>query len=143
MPVNDVTATWREAGRVGGLYVVRSTLPGFEDRVRVGAGGNHGGRHGLAGRLRNHGGARPAVPDNSTHEFKPWAVVRAWTLEGWTASEINDGEHCLYRPFLIRFRRLVGDRRDDSIFIVPVDAELDDLFAEAEADLLLMEQLRL
>lgn len=142
MAVEDVTRDWKKAGNVGGLYVVRSIRDGFEDHLRIGAGGNHGGRNGLAGRLRLHGGARPAKPDNCTVEFKPWSVVRAWTLEGWTASEINDGEHCLYRPFLIRFRRLVTERRDDSIFIVPVDAELDDLFAEAEKDLKRMEMLR-
>lgn len=140
--VRDVTTDWREQGNVGGLYVIRSGREGFGDRLRIGAGGNHGGARGLAGRLRLHGGARPKAPENLTLEYKPWRVLRAWTLEGWTASEINDGEHCLYRPFLIRFRRLVDQRRADSIFLVPVDADLAGLFAEAEHDLRRMEELR-
>jgi hypothetical protein len=104
MPIRNVTTTWRENSRDGGLYVVRSTKPGSHEKVRIGAGGNNGGVDGLRTRLRKHGRKGPKTSTLATHDHQPYAdVLLALALDGWTAPEIDDGEHVLYRPFLVRF----------------------------------------
>jgi hypothetical protein len=143
MPIRDVTTTWAETPNVGGLYVVRSTRAGSDDKVRIGAGGNHGGKEGLRGRLERHASPPPKTATFATHDHQPYSLVlRAWALEGWSAAEIEDGEHIVYRPFLVRFPRLVADRADRSIFLIPPDADLSAVFAEIDADLHTMERLR-
>lgn len=143
MPIRNVTTTWKKDAKDGGLYVVRSTKPGSHDKVRIGAGGNHGGQDGLRTRLKKHNSPPPKNATLGTHDHQPYGdVLFALALDGWSAPEIDDGEHVLYRPFLIRFPRLVGGLKDKSIFVVPLDADLTDLFAEAEDDLRAMEKLR-
>lgn len=143
MPIRNVTTTWKKDTQDGGLYVVRSTKPGSYDKVRIGAGGNHGGRAGLRTRLMKHARMGPKTATLATHDHQPYGdVLLALALDGWSAPEIDDGEHVLYRPFLIRFPRLVGGLKDKSIFVVPLDADLTDLFAETEEDLRAMEKLR-
>lgn len=143
MTVRNVTATWRAEAGTRGVYIVRSTKPGSEDKLRIGAGGNHGGKGGLKGRLLKHGQSPPKVATFGTHDHQPYKhVVAAWALDGWSASEVNDAEHLAYRPFLVRFPRADGCRPDTSIFLVPPDANLESLVAEIQTDLLSLDALR-
>lgn len=71
MPIRKVTTTWREESRDGGLYVVRSTKPGSENKVRIGAGGNHGGGDGLRKRLAKHASKGPKTSTLGTHDHQP------------------------------------------------------------------------
>ncbi len=141
--VRDVTTTWERDRAGGGLYVVRSTKPGSEDKLRIGAGGNHGGAGGIFSRLRKHRSPPPKAAMYGTHDHQPYGIVeRAWSLEGWLPPEIEDGEHCLYRPFLVRYPRLVGERTDRSLFIVDPGEDLTGIFEQVTADLEQMEELR-
>ncbi len=140
----EITTDWRKRPKVNGLYVVRSEQLADDGRVRirVGAGGNRRGKNGVQGRLARHGHAPPAHPGNNTLRYRRWKPIWVWSLEGWDASEVNDAEHLLYRPFLLRFRRLSSDALDDSIFLVPADRDLRPIFAEVESDLQTMAKLR-
>jgi len=87
--------------------------------VRIGAGGNKGGASGIFGRLTKHAKPWRDTPEYETHVLQPFDVVHAWALDGWTQEEINDGERCLWRAFLVRFPKHRGRYKDKSIFVVP------------------------
>jgi hypothetical protein len=140
----EITANWRQRPKVSGLYVVLSEqlADDARARIRIGAGGNRRGKNGVQGRLAAHGHSRPSDPRNNTLRFRRWKPLWVWSLEGWDASEVNDAEHLLYRPFLLRFRRLSSDALDDSIFLVPADEDLRPVLAKVEDDLHAMAKLR-
>lgn len=115
---------------------MRSTVTGYEDRVRIGAGGNKGGTHGLLGRLRSHIKPWRQEADCETHKLQPFEVVHAWSLADWTQEQINDAEWCLWRAFLLRYSKHRGTSKDKSIFVVPTDQTLEDVIQLVEADLL-------
>lgn len=139
--IRDVTDCWDAERIVGGVYIVRSTVDGRRDRVRIGAGGIKGGRKFIYRRLSNHRKRRPAAPKYETHLCQPFDVVHAWGLAGWTPAQIEDAEHCLYRAFLRRFPKHRGDLPDKSLFVVPEGQDLTDIIAEVGADLDIIEGL--
>lgn len=117
------------------MYIVRSTVSGFENRVRTGAGGNKGGTLGLLGRLRSHLKPWRQSAECETHKLQPFEVVHAWSLDGWNQEQINDAEWCLWRAFLLRYPKHRGTLKDKSIFIVPKDDDLTDVVQIVDADL--------
>ncbi|MCT8003730.1 hypothetical protein NZL82_17805 [Sphingomonas sanguinis] len=114
---------------------MRSTVSGYEDRVRIGAGGNKGGTLGLLSRLRSHVKPWRKEADCETHKLQPFEVVHAWSLADWTQEQINDAEWCLWRAFLLRYPKHRGTSKDKSIFIVPTDQTLADVVQLVEANL--------
>jgi hypothetical protein len=139
--IRDVTTSWRAERIAGGLYILRWTIDGLRDRVRIGAGGNKGGKEGIYLRLSNHRSAAPPAPRSETHRCRPFDVVHAWQLAGWTPTQIEDAEHCLYRTFLMRFPRHRGALPDRSLFVVPEDQDLSGIIAAVERDLHVIEAL--
>ena len=67
--------------------------------------------------------------------------ARCFTAD-WTAAELAIGEICLYRAFAVRFPRKTDGLPDKSLFVVPEDADLAALLAEARADFEAVERLR-
>jgi hypothetical protein len=139
--IRDVTHCWESERTAGGLYIVRSTIEGLRDRVRLGAGGNHGGKRGIYLRLSNHRKPRPSQWRYETHRCRPFRVVHAWQLGGWSPRQIEGAEHCLYRAFLMRFRKHRGTLPDRSLFVVPEHVDLAGIIAEVDHDLHVIEGL--
>jgi hypothetical protein len=82
-----------------------------------------------------HGRVRVDAPTRETHVLAPFKVLHAWLTNGWTGPQIQEGETCLYRAFLIRFPRHIGTLPDASLFVVPHDCDLEPVIAEVEAEL--------
>ena len=77
-----------------------------------------------------------------THECGPYELICAWELDDWAAVELANGEHCMYRTFAIRFPRRTEGLPDDSLVLVPEEADLAPVLAEVQRDLEAIERLR-
>lgn len=141
---NSGSPAWRKEPGVRGLYVVQSEHLTDDGRVRirVGAGGNKRGKNGVKSRIQTHGHACPKYPTNNTLSYRRWSPIKVWGLDGWEPSEVTDAEHILYRPFLLRFRRMPGTGLDDSIFIIDDTEDLAPIFSEVDRELYVMSRLR-
>jgi len=140
--VRDVTADWRQRKSRNGLYVVRGRNAPYRGTVRVGAGGIKGGGEGIFGRIDGHSKPWTGKPTVGTHECGPFDLVRAWELADWIKVELENGEHCMYRAFAVRFPRRTEGLPDHSMFLVPEEADLTPVLAEIKADLEAIERLR-
>ena len=141
MDIKDISGSWRQEGGVGGLYIVRSSLEAFSDRVRIGVAGIRSVSGTVSARLKRHGGKAPVNPSFLTHLYQPFdRIILALALPGWSQSQLRDAERILYYHFLTNFPREESDRADDSIFIVSPDRDMSAIKTELIHDL---EKLRL
>lgn len=137
--IENVTNTWRSGRTVAGLYIIRSCREGCRDRIRIGAGGNRGGKFGLYNRLKRHVGPTPERDRKyETHNSEPFDVdkpIYVWGLLGWKPRFIDDGEICLYHAFITRYKRVEGIFPDRSLFLVPEDEDFCEVISEVNEDL--------
>ena len=140
--IKDVTTNWRQLKARNGVYVLRGLDELYRGVVRVGVGGNKGGRRGIFARLDRHLKPWTGARTVGTHECGPFELIRAWELADWTPVELANGEHCLYRAFAVRFPRRTKGLPDDSLFLVPEGVDLAPALAEVQADLEAIERLR-
>lgn len=140
--IKDVTTNWKQPRAGGGLYILRGRNEPYRGVVRIGGGGIRNGKNGIFGRLKTHLGPWNRIREFGTHECQPFDLIRAWELDGWTTAELQNGEHCLYRAFAVRFQRRTEGLPDASLFLVPEGNDLVAVMEEVLADLEAIEGLR-